>query len=194
MNFFNKDVNMRKLLLALLALPLLITTSTNVVFSKENALTIGSKIPSEVILKNQDGDLKDLQGLAGDNGSVIVFYRSAKWCPYCQAQLINLNAYHDDITEKGYEVVGVSYDSVEELKKFSDKRKIPFALLADEGSDVIKKFGIFNEDHEKGSFAYGVPHPTIYVTDGSGLIKAVLTEEGYKKRPEVSDIMKAIEK
>jgi len=32
------------------------------------------------------------------------------------------------------------------------------------------------------------------VTDGSGLIKAVLTEEGYKKRPEVSDIMKAIEK
>jgi peroxiredoxin Q/BCP len=39
-------------------------------------------------------------------------------------------------------VVGVSYDSVESHKKFIEKYKLPFPLIADEKKEVAKAFGV----------------------------------------------------
>ncbi|MEM7618416.1 MAG: peroxiredoxin family protein [Pseudomonadota bacterium] len=183
---------MKILTLALLALPLfLISTNAN---AQTIGLSKGGNVPSAITLLDQENNKTDLNDLSGDNGTVIVFYRSAKWCPYCQSQLIDLKANQEAIESKGYNLVGISYDSVADLKKFSDKHQISYSLLSDEGSQTIKAFGIFNDKHKEGSFAYGVPHPAVYIVGKDGVIKDVLREEGYKKRPEVSDIVEAIEK
>ncbi len=149
-----------------------------------DAIGIGEEIPSDISLSNQDGEVKNLDDLRGNKGIVIVFYRSADWCPYCQKQLIDLSAYTDQYQERGYNVVGISYDSVEDLKKFDTRRNIEFPLLSDEGSETIKAFGLLNKEHREGSFAYGVPHPAIYVVGFDRRVKAVLKEDGFKERPE----------
>jgi len=181
---------MRIVILTLLALPLFVVNAS----AQAKGLEVGDNIPADIILLNQDSEKTSLEELYGEEGVVLVFHRSAKWCPYCQSQLINLKAHQEDIEAKGYNIVGISYDSVEDLKAFSDKRKMSYTLLSDKGSDTIRAFGIFNDEHKEGSFAYGVPHPTIYIVQDDSVIKDILREEGYKKRPEVSDILEAIEK
>jgi thiol-disulfide isomerase/thioredoxin len=50
---------------------------------------VGSKVPAlhAVDLKGAPVSVREL---AGKNGLVLVFFRSAKWCPYCQRQLMDL--------------------------------------------------------------------------------------------------------
>lgn len=187
---------MKALILSLLILPIIVVGAYANDDAKPMAerFEIGDIVPSNITLKNQAGENVLLNSLAGEEGTVLVFHRSAKWCPYCQAQLINLKAYQEDIETTGYNIVAISYDSVEDLEEFATKRKMTFPLLSDEGSETIKLFGIFNIEHKEGSFAYGVPYPAIYVVNKDGSIKGILREDGYKKRPEVSDIIEVIKK
>lgn len=81
------------------------------------------------------------------------------------------------------QLVGVSYDSVEILKKFSDKQRVTFPLLSDQGSEVIKAFGLHNKK--------GLPHPGTIIVDSNGVIRAKLFHKGYAKRHTPDDLRKA---
>ena len=136
--------------------------------------------------------MQSLEGMSGEKGIVLVFVRSADWGPYCQVQLLDLRSDAQPIIDMGYNVVSISYDSPEKLKAFADKYNFPYAMLSDAGSAAIKDFGILNEKFEPDHFAYGVPHPYIYVIGKNKYIQAVLKEDGYKDRPQVEAIVDAI--
>ena len=91
-----------------------------------------------------------------------------------------------EIEATGTQVVGISYDSVDKLKKFVDARGITFPLLSDEGSKTIHAFGI----HYKG----GLPHPATYLIDQQGVARAKLSEEGYRKRHPNEELIEAAKK
>jgi peroxiredoxin len=152
----------------------------------------GDSLP-DISSKDQNGAMRNFNDLVGKNGMVLVFYRSADWCPYCKAQLIDLRDNKDKIEKEGYSLVGISYDSPAILKKFEMQQKPGFTLLSDPASKIIRQFGLFNEDFAKGTFAYGVPHPAVYVVGKDKKVQAVLAEEGYKDRPQASAIMKVID-
>ncbi|PCI63711.1 MAG: AhpC/TSA family protein [Kordiimonadales bacterium] len=155
---------------------------------------IGSAVASEIEARDQNGIEKNFAAITGKKGTVLVFFRSAKWCPYCQVQLKKLEktATHE-ITARGYNLVGISYDSPETLNKFSKKQGISFPLLSDEGSKIIKSFDILNNELKPGHGAYGIPYPIIIITDESGKVTAKLFEEGYKKRPETEVILTTLD-
>ncbi|UTW59697.1 peroxiredoxin family protein [Kordiimonas sp. SCSIO 12603] len=156
---------------------------------------VGSKIPHNLEVMDQKGQQQSFSSLTGENGTVLVFFRSAKWCPYCQRQLINIEkSAAEEIRKRGFNVVGVSYDSVKVLDKFTKKRGISYPLLSDDGSAIIKSFGVLNEKYKPGDRVYGIPHPIIVITDNSGTIKAKLFEEGYKNRPETEVILSELDK
>ena len=46
-----------------------------------------------------------------------------------------------DIEAAGLTIVGISYDSVDVLAKFTEKRKITYPLLSDSGSKTITAYG-----------------------------------------------------
>lgn len=152
---------------------------------------VGDMVPT-IKLYDQYGGQRMWDDLKGEKGVVLVFFRSADWCPYCQAQLIDLRNNKEKFEKAGYSIVGVSYDSIEKLKKFDDKRALGFALLSDSESKLIMEFGIFDTSYVEGSFAYGVPRPTVYVVGKDGAVDAILAEETYKTRPQVDSIMEAI--
>jgi peroxiredoxin len=86
-------------------------------------------------------------------------------------------------------VVGISYDSVEVLAKFADKKMITFPLLSDVDSSVIKAYGLLNQE-AKGKQA-GIPYPGTFLIDSQGMIRAKLFHEGYSKRHSADDLIKA---
>ena len=50
----------------------------------------GVKAP-QIALVDQAGKPETFSTLTGPNGLLLLFFRSADWCPYCQAQLIDIN-------------------------------------------------------------------------------------------------------
>lgn len=156
------------------------------------ALEKGDRLPHDLAAKDQAGAEQNFESVKGEKGAVLVFVRSADWCPYCQAQLIDLADKGGEIDALGYSVVTVSYDDPEVLAAFADKYAFEYTMLSDLNSEIIKAFGILNEEMEPDSDYYGVPHPTIYVVNAQGIIQAVLAEEGYKTRPPVEQIIAAI--
>lgn len=86
------------------------------------------------------------------------------------------------IEEAGLGVVAISYDSVAVLKAFADRQHITFPLLSDRQSEIIRRYGIFNETVEKSSPSYGIPYPGVYVLDAQGRIVAKYFEDDFKNR------------
>jgi hypothetical protein len=69
------------------------------------------------------------------------------------------------------------------LAEFGEKQHIPYPLLSDVDSEVIRRFGILNEQIEPGdAMLYGIPYPGTYVTDEDGVVVAKFFHDTYKKR------------
>lgn len=98
--------------------------------------------------------------------------------------MVELQENLDVIAATGTQVVGISYDSVETLQKFTKSSGVKFPLLADPGSVTIRAYGIHNEK--------GLPHPGTYVIGADRKVLAALFFEGYRKRHTVDDLVETI--
>ncbi|MEL6753937.1 MAG: peroxiredoxin family protein [Pseudomonadota bacterium] len=128
---------------------------------------------------------------AAENGRVLVFVRSADWCPFCKTQLVELEEIAGPLSEAGWALEAISYDSPEILSEFATDNDLTFTLRADEGSAVITEFGLLNTDVREGSRSYGIPHPAVVFIRDKGTVAAVLREEGYRTRPSIDAITEA---
>lgn len=69
------------------------------------------------------------------------------------------------------------------LREFAAKQQIPYRLLSDLDSEVIRRYGILNDQVvDDGAFLSGIPYPGVYVTDESGVVVAKFFHDTYKKR------------
>lgn len=153
---------------------------------------IGAKIPT-FEARDAEGKSVRWEDIAGPKGTVLVFFRSAKWCPYCQAQLIALKDAAAPLNQRGYRLVAISYDEPDVLASFTKQRTIPYALLSDKNSMMIDAFKLRDPQYKPDSFAYGVPLPAIFVISPAGVVQAKLAEEGYKTRPPVETVIAAVD-
>jgi hypothetical protein len=84
--------------------------------------------------------------------------------------------------KRGLGVAAISYDTRGILQDFSDRLKIGYPLLSDQGSRTIRAFGILNTTVKPGAVDDGVPYPGILVIDASGKVTAKYFEEKYQER------------
>ncbi len=154
--------------------------------------SVGTKVPA-IHATSLAGSPVNLGDLAGKKGLVLVFFRSAKWCPYCQAQLMSLKDAPGPLAERGYRLAAISYDPTDVLTRFTDQRQIPYPLLSDTGSVTIDAWKLRDTRYRPDSFAWGVPYASIYVIAPNGTLKAKLAEEDYKTRPPLNAILGAID-
>tara|TARA_R110002126_G_scaffold13118_3_gene56486 strand:- start:755 stop:1366 length:612 start_codon:yes stop_codon:yes gene_type:complete len=181
----------RKLYTALAAL-VLICASATAAFAAE-PVGIDDQIPHQLAFSDQNGQVADFDALKGEKGLIVFFVRSADWCPFCKKQLQDFADKYEDFKAFGYEVVSISYDPVATLKTFSDEKHIPYKMLSDERSKSIAAFGVLNMKYTVGSRFFGIPDPTIYVVNTEGVITHIFSEDGYKSRPPIDGILRAIE-
>jgi len=108
-------------------------------------IAVGETIPA-IETVNQSGHRQSFDSLKGKHGLLLLFSRSADWCPYCKMQLIQLQMAKARFEDKGIRVASITYDSEAILKEFSVRKSITSSMLFDTGSNIIRSFGILNPE------------------------------------------------
>ncbi len=145
----------------------------------EVGLRVGQKAP-DFSARDQFGKTQTLDTLRGPKGTVLLFYRSADWCPYCNGQLIQLQAAKERFEKQGIGLAGISYDNVEILKYFSERRKIDFPLLSDPDSKIIRMYQVLNSEAVGPN--EGMARPGYFYIDPEGMIRETFFEAKYRER------------
>ncbi len=79
-------------------------------------------------------------------------------------------------------IAAISYDSQQILADFARRYAIGFPLLSDEGSETIRRFGIFNFNMAPGLRSYGVPHPVDFLVAPDGIVVRKYFVPNYQHR------------
>jgi len=131
---------------------------------------------------NQNG--KEISLLSFRGKKVILYFYPKDSTPGCTAEACDLNDNYQMWLAKGYEVIGVSPDSVSSHKKFADKFSLGFNLIADQELEILKAYGVWGEKSMYGKSYMGVLRTT-FVIDENGniveLIEKVNTKEHTKQ-------------
>ena len=104
------------------------------------ALKIGDKAPSFVAV-DANGTSFDSKDIIGKKPLVIYFYPKDN-TPGCTMQACGFRDSYEDFIDLGAEVIGVSSDTVNSHKKFTNQYKLPFILLSDSDKKLRKLFGV----------------------------------------------------
>jgi peroxiredoxin len=150
---------------------------------------VGDSLPAGFAPSDQSGAVRPLDSLAGRNGLVLVLSRSAGWCPVCQAQMVALKEAAKPLAAKGYGLAVMTYDATPVLAKFHGRQQLPYPLLSDSGSRMIRALGLVDPQYPPGNLAHGVPFASVLVVDGKGVIRAADVSPDYRKRPTVEQII-----
>jgi peroxiredoxin len=156
-----------------------------------NKAIAGSTAPAVTTLDN-NGAPVSFDTLSGSSGTVLVFTRSAEWCPYCQEQLIQLKDAKDPLASEGWSLAAISYDAPDITTAFAAKHDITYPLLSDTNSETIKRWGLLNAEMTEGTRYYGIPHPTIAYISADGTLLQIDTNTDYKVRPSPQDVIDAV--
>lgn len=135
-----------------------------------STLKIGQEAP-DINLPNQDGKIIKLDNFKGKK--VIVYFYPKDNTPGCTAEACGLRDSYTSLLSKGFEVVGISADSIDSHKKFSAKNNLPFTLLSDSSLSVIKAYGAWGEKLRCGKKCEGIIRKTFVISE-NGTIEHVI--------------------
>ena len=95
----------------------------------------------------------------------------------------------EQLKRQGLGLVAVSYDPVPVLADFVSRRGITFPLLSDQGSAVIKQYGILNTTVAPTQSTYGIPFPGTFIVDANGVVVSRSFENAYMERDTIASVL-----
>ncbi len=143
---------------------------TNKKYFNNMALSVGTKAP-DFTTNDQDGKEVKLSGFKGKK--VVLYFYPKDITPGCTAEACNLRDNYKALQKSGYEVLGVSTDDEKSHRKFIEKEKLPFRLLADTDKSLHAKYGTWVEKSMYGRKYMGTARVT-FVIDESGVISEII--------------------
>ncbi|HJR08771.1 MAG TPA: peroxiredoxin [Pyrinomonadaceae bacterium] len=148
----------------------------------DTAAAVGAQAPDFIL---RDGEGADWQ-LSAQRGRVVVllFYPGDE-TPVCTKQLCSVRDNWESYAATGAEVVGISTDTVESHRKFSEHHKLPLRLLADTDGRVHKAYNA-------SSWFAGRAARAVVVIDAEGIIRYRKVEAVSLFRPRDTEIIEAI--
>ena len=133
-------------------------------------LQIGDKMPAFRALDETGKEVteKDLSG----KKTVIYFYPKDS-TPGCTSEACNIRDNYHAFLAQGYQVLGVSKDSVASHVKFKEKYALPFPLLSDPSTEMLQSFGAWGEKKNYGKVSMGTLRKT-FIFDENGILVRVI--------------------
>jgi peroxiredoxin Q/BCP len=147
----------------------------------------GDKAPD---FKGVDQNENTVQRSDFNGKKLILFFYPKDNTPGCTAEACNLRDNYDALREKGYELLGVSPDSVRKHQNFIKKHDLPFPLLADTEKEVLNAYGVWGPKKFMGREYEGV-HRTTFIIDEEGKIEKVFKK--VKTKAHTEQIMESME-
>ena len=135
-------------------------------------LKIGDKAPN-INAVDQNGKMISLAQYQGKK--VVLYFYPKDMTPGCTAQSCNLSDNYTMLQKNGYDVIGVSCDSVKRHQKFIEKYDLPFNLISDEDQKVVNDYGVWQLKTFMGREYMGTVRTT-FIIDEQGLIIDIITK------------------
>lgn len=134
------------------------------------AITVGSKAP-EFTTTDQDGNTIKLSQFKGKK--VVLYFYPKDMTPGCTLESCSLRDNYKALQKAGFEVLGISSDDEKSHRKFIEKEKLPFRLLADTDKSVHHLFGTWVEKSMYGRKYMGTARTT-FIIDEKGIIQEII--------------------
>ncbi len=135
------------------------------------ATQIDAVLPDKKMAKTLD--LKDLQG----KKNVVLFFYPKALTGGCTVESCGFRDKLDDLAKLDTVVIGISTDTVDKQKEFTDKEKLTFPLLADNEMKVTKAFGVVSPKNPKMSGR------ATFIIDKKGVISKIYETVDPKTHP-----------
>jgi peroxiredoxin Q/BCP len=123
-------------------------------------ININHKAP-EFTLHDENGNDVSLKGLKG-KVVVLYFYPRAD-TPGCTIEACSFRDTYKQIQKTGAVLLGISPDTPKAQKKFQEKFKLPFSLLADADKKVAEAYGVVQEKNMYGKKVMGIARTTFVI-------------------------------
>lgn len=134
------------------------------------SLQIGDHAP-DFEAPNQSGDTVKLSDFRGKK--VVLYFYPKDNTSGCTAQACNLRDNYTELQKAGYEVIGVSKDSVRSHQNFVNKQELPFTLISDEDTSINQAYGVWKEKSMYGKKYMGTARTT-FLIDEEGKITDII--------------------
>ncbi len=183
-------------LLALVVLPIANAGEVATAADQVHPLLIGTPVP-DAALSDVDGKAVSLRAAIAGKPTLLVFYRGS-WCPFCNLQLSNLRKIQQNLVDLGYQMIAISPDRPENLRKMLDKNSLTYTLLSDSNIEALKAFGIafrvdakttglyhgygIDLDDASGTKNHALPVPSVFIVDDKGVVQFEYVNPDYKVR------------
>ena len=137
---------------------------------------------------SQNGSIHKLSDFSGKK--LILFFYPKDMTPGCTAEACNLRDHFDELKTKGFELLGVSPDSMLRHQKFTEKYDLPFPLIADEGKEILTTYNVWAEKKMYGRSFMGVLRTT-FIIDENGIILKIFPK--VKTKDHTAQILTALD-
>ena len=135
-------------------------------------LKIGDKMPSFEVM-DQDGKMVSSEEFVGNGKKTIIYFYPKDNTSGCTAEACSFRDNYAALTAAGYNVVGVSKDSVKSHTGFRARYELPFRLLADTSTRMLQDFGAWGEKKMYGKTVLGTLRRT-FIFDEDGILTRII--------------------
>jgi peroxiredoxin len=126
---------------------------------------VGKPAP-DFTLMNQDRQPVTLSAQRGQ--PVVLAFFPAAFSSVCTKELCTFRDQLARLNSAKAKVYGISVDTFFTLKAFQDSQQLTFPLLSDFNKDVIRQYGVFNEDMIG---LKGIAKRAVFVLDKDGVVQ-----------------------
>jgi thioredoxin-dependent peroxiredoxin len=123
-------------------------------------VNVNDKAP-EFTLQDENGKDISLKGLRGK--MVVLYFYPRADTPGCTVEACEFRDTYKQMQKTGAVLLGISPDTPQAQKKFQEKFKLPFSLLADTDKKVADAFGVLQEKNMYGKKVMGIVRTTFII-------------------------------
>src|SRR6185503_14131002 len=150
------------------------------------AVMEGGQAP-DFTLMNQEREPVTLSNLKGR--PVVLAFFPAAFSSVCTKELCTFRDSMAKLGQADAQVYGISVDTFFTLKAFQDHEKLTFPLLSDFNKQVIRDYGVFNEDMIG---LKGIAKRAVFVIDKDGVVRHREVLEDARNEPDYDKVFGAL--
>jgi len=149
-------------------------------------IDVGASAP-DFTLMNQDRQPVTLSGLRGK--PVVLAFFPAAFSSVCTKELCTFRDSLARLDKADAQVFGISVDTFFALKAFQADQKLTFPLLSDFNKQVIRDYGVFNEDMVG---LKGIAKRAVFVIDKDGIVRHREVLDDARNEPDYEKVFAAL--
>jgi glutaredoxin-dependent peroxiredoxin len=150
------------------------------------SVDVGSQAP-DFTLTNQDRQPVTLSEQRGK--PVVLAFFPAAFSSVCQKELCTFRDSMATLGQARAQVYGISVDTFFTLKAFQEQQKLNFPLLSDFNKQVIRDYGVFNEDMIG---LKGIAKRGVFVIDKDGVVRHREVLDDARNEPDYGKVFSSL--